>query len=405
MTLIEGEGLLNDATALTILTVAVAAAASGTFSFGWAVLYFLLVAAGGLVIGTAVALLSRVLRPRIKDPVLLNCVSLATPFAAYGLAEVLHVSGILAVVIAGLIIGHDAHRYTSGASRLQTGAVWRLVDLLLEGFVFLLIGEQLPVVIEALHGEATSHVVVAAVVTLVVVLGIRPLWLGLTQLLPGALHSRLGGERRSASGGTIRDSRLDGKEVLVLSWAGTRGVISLAAIFTLPLFTTSGEPFPGRDILLFCTYLVVLVTLVGQGSTFAPLVRALRLRADATDAARLRNEARAGSVEAAAARLDQLEADGEVSRDLAAPLRGNLAQLLVRYRNRLDLLESSETGELPRSPEYEAAIWVRRELLAAQREELLRWRDAGRLPDLELRILENELDHQERLLPDRPEGR
>jgi CPA1 family monovalent cation:H+ antiporter len=405
VTLIEGEGLLNDATALTILTVAVTAAVSGSFSFGFAVLYFLLVAAGGLVVGVAVGLVNRVLRPRIKDPVLVNCVSLATPFAAYGLAEVLHVSGVLAVVIAGLIVGHDAHRYTSGASRLQTGAVWRLVDLLLEGFVFLLIGEQLPVVIDALQGEQTSHLVVASAVTLAVVLGVRPLWLILTQLLPSALHARLGGDRVSRSGRTTRDSRLDCKEVLTLSWAGTRGVISLAAIFTLPLATNSGEPFPGRDILLFCTYLVVLVTLVGQGSTFAPLVRALGLRSDAADAAKLRNEARAGAVEAAEARLDQLVADGELTTELAAPLQASLQQRLARYRSRLDLLENADTGEIPRSRDYETAVWARREMITAQREELLRWRDAGRLPDLELRILENELDHQERVLPDRPTGR
>ena len=127
--MIEGEGLLNDATALTTLTVAVAAATTGGFSLGDAVLRFLLAAAGGLLWARVAS--RAVLRSAIRDPLLVNCVSLATPFAAYLLGEELHVSGVLAVVVAGLIVGHDTPRFASGASRLQATAVWRLVDFLL----------------------------------------------------------------------------------------------------------------------------------------------------------------------------------------------------------------------------------------------------------------------------------
>ena len=128
--------------------------------------------------------------------------------------------------------------------------------------------------------------------TLAVVLLLRPLWLLLTQSLPSALHTRLGGGAPRAS------RRLTLREIVVLSWAGTRGVISLAAIFTLPLTTSAGKPFPDRDLLLFCTYVVVVVTLIGQGVTFGPIVRALGVRADPADAAALRNEARAASIQA-----------------------------------------------------------------------------------------------------------
>jgi CPA1 family monovalent cation:H+ antiporter len=178
-------------------------------------------------------------------------------------------------------------------------------------------------------------------------------------------------------------------------------VISLAAIFTLPLVTDSGSPFPARDLLLFCTFLVVLVTLVGQGLTFAPLVRVLGLRADQADQARMRNEARAAAVEAALARLSDLAAQRhEAVEDQAiASIRAQLDTRLARYRRRLDLLQQAEDGQIPFNPQYEAAVRVRRAVIEAQREELLRWRDAGQLPDEGLRMLERELDHEEGLLP------
>src|SRR6185503_13588835 len=273
ITIMEGEGLLNDATALTTLTVAVTAATSGGFSFGGAVLHFLEAAAGGRLCGVAVAIIVRLARSAVRDPLLVNGISLATPFAAYLLGEELHVSGVLAVAVAGLMIGHETPRFTSGASRLQATAVWHLADFLLQGFVFLLVGQQIAPVIRGL------------------VLLLRPLWLALTQSLPRRVRGRMGRD-------VPDDQYLSGREIGVLSWAGTRGVISLAAIFTLPLTIDGGRPFPGRDLLLFCTYLVVVVTLVGQGLTFAPIAHALGVHADPADAALVRTQARAASVQA-----------------------------------------------------------------------------------------------------------
>ncbi|WP_127782930.1 Na+/H+ antiporter [Rhodococcus sp. X156] len=395
ITLIEGEGLLNDATALTTFAVAVTAATTGGFSYGSATVDFLAAAAGGVFVGVSVALLVRLLRRYVSDPLMLNAISLATPFLAYLLGEEVHVSGVLAVVIAGLVVGHDTPRLVSGASRLQTSAVWRLVDFLLEGAVFLLIGMQLPLIVRDLNQYPVSTIVGASVVTVALVLLIRPAWLVLTQWLPRRLRTRLGG---SGSGG---EQRLGGREVLVLSWAGTRGVITLAAIFSLPLLTQAGEPFPDRSLLLFCAYLVVLVTLVGQGVTFAPLVRLTGLRADVTGAALLRNEARAAAAQAGLVRLNQLDADDQVPADIMEGSRANLRRRLARYRKRVDLLESAEDGELPISPAYEAGLRARRAVIDAQRAEILRWRDAGRLSDLDLRALQRELDHEEDILPHR----
>ena len=394
ITLIEGEGLLNDATALTLLTVAIAALNGGGFSAAHAALQFLIAAVGGLVAGMAVAALVRLLSTRVRAPLLVNSISLATPFAAYLLGEELHVSGVLAVVVAGLLIGHQTPRLTSGSSRLQTNAVWRLADFLLEGFVFLLIGQQARAVVRGLGSYPASAVVLAAAVTLGVMLLLRPLWLLLTQLLPRRLHLRLGGADPHD------DVPLTGREALVLSWSGTRGVITLAAIFPLPLTMPGGAPLPGRNLLLFCAFLAVLVTLVGQGLTFAPVVGAAGLRADAADAARVRNQARTAAVEAALVRLDELE-DDEVSHAALEGLRAGLRHRLERYRRRVELFDAAEDGTLPVSPAYEAALRARRVVIDAQREELLRWRDDGRLPETGLRLLERELDSEEEMLPRR----
>ena len=407
ITIIEGEGLLNDATALTILTVAVTAATSGGFSLGDAVLRFLAEAAGGLLAGVAVGLVVRGLRSVVRDPLLVNCISLATPFAAYLLGEETHVSGVLAVAVAGLMVGHDTPRFTTGASRLQASAVWRLVDFLLQGFVFLLIGQQLLPIVRGLKAYPASTIAGAVILTLGVVLLLRPLWLLLTQSLPGALHTRLGG---TAQTGSPRDGRrLRGREIVVLSWAGTRGVISLAAIFTLPLTTSAGRPFPGRDLLLFCTYIVVVVTLVGQGVTFGPIVQALGMRADPADAAALRDEARAAAVQAGLSRLDQITAELEVPGTALAGLRAILDARLRRYHqagapdSAADASDGTDGTDPapPTPPDQEAVQEARRAVIDAQREELLRWRDAGLLPDASLRILNRELDHEERTVTSR----
>jgi Na+/H+ antiporter len=398
LTLIQGEGLLNDATALTILTVAVAAATGEGYSTPHAIGEFVMAAVGGVAAGLVVAYGVRPLRRLRHDALSSNAISLATPFVAYLLAESVHVSGVLAVVVAGLVIGHNNPSWASGAGRLQTDAVWRLVDFLLEGIVFLLIGQQLPAVVAGLGQYDPSTVVTAVGITLAGVLVLRPLWLLLTESLPRWAHSRLGG---SGDGDSTGGGRLTGREIIVLSWSGTRGVISLAAIFALPLVTDTGAPFPDRDLLLFCAFVAVLVTLVGQGLTFAPLVRALGCRADQADQARLRNEARIASAEAGLARLDQLQADehDDVDDQVLAGLRAQLETRLRRYRQRLDVLSTAADGEIPLSPQYEAAVRLRRAVILSQREELLHWRDVGRLPDDGLRVLERELDHEENLLP------
>ena len=399
-TLIEGEGLLNDATALTTFQVAIAVAVGGGFSFGLAVGEFALATVGGLAVGWVVAVVMRWLRHWFYDPLWTNALSLATPFAAYLAAEVIHGSGVLAVVIAGLVLGHQNPRMQSGASRLQTTAVWRLVGFLLEGFVFLLIGQQLPEVVSGLGHYPVSTIAAVTGITVGVVMVLRPLWLVATQYAPRALHSRLGGQVDSEDEDVASrdaDRRLSGREIVALTWAGTRGVITLAAAFAIPQTVGDGGPFPGRDLLLFAAYVLVLITLLAQGVTFAPLLRRLDLRTNLTEQAMLRNEARTAAVEAGLTRLDQLVEEHALDSRVAESIQQSLNTRLQRYRVRLAFL--NEGPEAVRSSGYGAAAQARRDVLDAQRDELLRWRDAGRLPDSSLRILQRELDHEERLLP------
>ena len=241
------------------------------------------------------------------------------------------------------------------------------------------------------------------------VLLLRPLWLWLTEHLPQSLHTRLtdqdlDGDGEPDDARTPAPGRLSGREIVVLSWAGTRGVISLAAIFTLPLVTDDGSPFPDRDLLLFCAFLTVLVTLVGQGLTFAPLVRALGLRADEADQARLRNEARIASVEAALRRLDEMEAEQHDDVDDRA-ISGIRAQLRTRLR---PLPAPAGPARQRRGRRDPAVAGVRGGPAAAAvgHRGPARWSccagaTSGRLPDEGLRTLERELDHEEGLLPDR----
>jgi monovalent cation/hydrogen antiporter len=388
--LIGGESMLNDATALTTWQVAIAATVGSGFSLAYGAGKFVLAAAGGLVIGAAIGYLLRLGRHLLRDPLVANTVSLATPFLAYIAGEEAHVSGVLAVVIAGLMAGHDPPSGESGATRLQTGAVWQLVEFLLEGLVFLLIGEQLPRVLAGLSDESAGRTAAAIIATLGAVLVIRPLWLILTQIVPGRFGWRLGGGAPP----------LNGREVTALTWAGTRGVITLATVFAIPT-AISGRPFPDRDLMLLCAYVVVLVTLLGQGLTFAPLLRMLGLRVNAAEEIQVRNEARLAALAAASAAVDDMEADAELPEPIAAGLRDTIRQRTDRLRARISLLEDAD-GEIGLSPELDAAVRAQHAVIAAQREELIRWRDCGRLPDESLRKLQHELDLQERALPGRP---
>lgn len=364
LTVVEGEGLLNDATALTAYQVAVAAATGAGFSMLHASGQFALAALGGVLVGAAVAWVARQLYRRLDDSLLETVMSLATPFAAYLAAEQVHASGVLSVVVAGLWISHSSPSIISASTRLQALAVWRLVALLLEGLVFLLIGQQVPVVLGGLDVITPGRTALALGLTLAAVLLVRPLWLFLMMHLPG----RMLGENGSSFGR---------RDLAALSWVGTRGVITLAAAFALPETLAGGQPLPGRELMLLCAYAVVLVTLVGQGLTLAPVLKLLGLRDDRAGRLRSRGQARVAAAEAAVRQLDDMADDG---------------------KERLKTLNRAGAEEEHTVRPVQELAELRRALLEAERRELVRRRESGELRDVDLRTLQRELDHEERLL-------
>src|SRR5882724_6777181 len=268
VTVIEGESLVNDATALVALRFATAALATGAFSLGHAIVQFLFVGIGGIVVGLVIGwIAARIMKP-IDDPPIEITISLLTPFVAYLPAEQLHVSGVLAVVTAGLYHGWLLPELTSSRTRLQAGPVWEMIEFLLNGFIFLLIGLQLPEVMRHLSGQSMAELFSYAAAISVAVIIIRILWVFPATYLPRLLSKSL----------RQRDPYPPWQYVAIVAWTGMRGVVSLAAALALPLTVEGGAPFPGRDLILFLTFCVIFATLVLQGLSLPFLIRWLGIK-------------------------------------------------------------------------------------------------------------------------------
>ena len=267
--LLEGESLVNDATALTCLRLAVGVAAGKTFEAGPAFGEFLYVSAGGVAVGLAGAMAvirihGWLARTRLGDPKLNIALTLLTPYLLYLPAERLHVSGVLAVVAAGLWVGTRCRWVFSHELYVEAKAVWEMVEFLLNGLVFILIGLQLPVVFEALSDKHTlGDLVLHAAMISAVVIAARMVW-----MFPGAYVPRWWDRVWTGDG----DPYPPWQSVVVMGWAGMRGVVSLAAALAVP-HDAGGGPFPDRDQIQVLTFGVIFATLVGQGLTLPPLIR------------------------------------------------------------------------------------------------------------------------------------
>src|SRR6266404_3451301 len=253
--ILEGESLVNDATALVALQFAIAALTTGTFSLGHATLRFMWVAAGGIAFGLLVGFAMRWVHRHLDDPPVQITISLLTTFAAYLPAERLHVSGVLATVAAGIYLGWHSPLMISARTRLQLYAFWEMVMFLLNGFVFIVIGLQLPGILHTLNRESLAGAVVSAIIICAAVILVRFAWVIPAAYLPRLLSSKL----------RARDPIPSWEHIVIVSWAGMRGVVSLAAAFALPLALTDGSPFPGRDYILFFAFSVIFTTLILQG--------------------------------------------------------------------------------------------------------------------------------------------
>ncbi|MBB2911659.1 CPA1 family monovalent cation:H+ antiporter [Streptosporangium becharense] len=380
--ILVGESLFNDATALTVYRVAVAAALGEGVSWSAAGVEFLRSAAGGVVVGVALTwILTRVLR-MLRDALVENTVMLLIPFAVYLAAESVHVSGVVAVVIVGLSIGHLMPRAAFG-TRLLSDAVWRVFGFFLESIVFVLIGLQMWPIMRNLGGADPWRLGGMALAVFAAAVASRIVWVVPSIYLPRILSGRV--RRREPHPPSWQN-------VAIVSWAGMRGVVSLAAAFAIP------EGFPGRDTLLFLTFAVVIGTLLVQGLTFPALIRRLRVSNEQEIYGDNLAEAAAqqAAASAALARLEELVAAGvgETHQEVVDQLRAKSERRTLGAWERLGGGTGQEGEETP-STVYRR---LRREMLAAEREVFVRLRDERRIDDEVLRRVVQDLDFEEAIL-------
>jgi monovalent cation/hydrogen antiporter len=379
VSVIEGEGLFNDATALVAYKVAVAAVVAGSFSLADAGLKFVLGAAGGVAIGLAVGWLVAELRKRISDAQASVTISLLTGYAAFVPADALGASGVLATVSAGLYMGLRGPQVLAARARLQGGFVWDIVDFLVNAILFVLVGLQLHAVLDGLSGYSAGKLTLYALVVTGVVVATRVIWMFTIPYLIRAI------DRRAAQ----RARRVGAGWRLVVAWSGMRGAVSLAVALALPLTTDAHTPFPKRDLLVFLTFAVIFFTLVVQGLSLPVLIRRLEISDGGAEAD---EEVRARLVAAKAA-IDQIDAlaGEEWTRDeTVARMRAMYEYRKRRFAARAGKIE--DDGYEDRSLAYQQMVQL---VLEAQREALVRMRSDGKLSNEAMNRIIRELDLEE----------
>jgi monovalent cation/hydrogen antiporter len=373
--LLQGESLLNDATALTVYRVALGVAVAGGPALTLAPIgRFVFVGAGGIVVGLVVGWLVAHVRSRLSDMPVEITVSLLTPYAAYLPAEALGASGVLAAVTAGLYLGRQASRIMSSDVRLAGLAVWEMLIFLLNGFVFLLIGFEMAALGRTMDRRILVALVGVGLAVSLALIVVRAVW-----IVGIAAWQRF----VSRKGPPLRPA-----EIVVLSWSGMRGVVSLAAALALPLGVSGGSPLPAREAVIVITFTVILVTLVGQGMTLLNVIRAVRLGGDG-DTRGEEQQARRQLVEEALRRIDALYEQWPGHRPL-------LDQLRAAYRHRAEHVEHFD--QMPGSEAEQELVehrQIRRAVIDVQREAVQRLRDRGAIDDDVLRAIERELDLEE----------
>jgi CPA1 family monovalent cation:H+ antiporter len=375
VTVLEGESLVNDASALVLYRLAVAAVAAGTIVPHEAAGGFVLVAALGIAVGWVIARAALWLLARLDDTLLETSLSFLVAYAAFLAAEKLHGSGVMAVVTAGILFGRAQHRVFSARTRIEARVVWEFIEFVLTSLVFIIIGLQLDDILARLAGRGFSELAgITAVLSLVLIVS-RFVWVYPAALLPRALP----GLRR-------RDPSPGWRSLFVISWAGMRGVVSLAAAIALPL------DFPERDLIVFLAFTAILVTLVLQGTTLGWIVTRLGLvlpppaHGIEPEEAHARHQAAHAMLGAIERRADDL-------------LYGPIAQdLLHEHRDRAEHLARVAKGGGAAAAERAARRALRLEALDAARAAILALHGQGKLAEEALTRLSQELDFEENRL-------
>ncbi len=377
VSIVEGESLVNDGTALVAYRVAVVAVVSGSFTLWEAGLSFVFNVAGGVVVGLAVAWLVRQVRRRLDFPPAEVTISLLTGYFAYIPAELIGVSAVIAAVTAGVYLGWYTPELTTPEVRLMGESAWEIVTFTLNALLFTLIGLQLPGILDELDAYSTGDLLWWGAAIWLTVLGARALWVYPAAWLPRRLFRRI----------RERDPMPTPQALALVTWSGMRGAVSLAAALAIPLATDAGTPFPARDLILFLTFAVIVGTLVIQGLTLPAVIRLLHLEDDGEEAARDEAQARIRAAEAAIARLQELVEEDWVREDTAERVRAGYGFRRDRFSAWLD---GGDDGSIEaRSRDFQR---LRRELLNAERDAVNALRRSGEISEEVARRVARDLD-------------
>lgn len=384
VTILEGESLVNDATGLVLYKFAVAAAVTGAFSFAQASASFVWAAVAGCAVGAGIAMLFIRLFPRIGDHTIETAATFIVPYAAYLAAESLHASGVLAVVASGLAVSWHAPRVFTPEFRIRANAVWEMVVFALNGFVFILIGLQFPGLLERLAHYPPLRLLAYAAAVCVTAILLRLVW---TFLVGYGTRLLIPSIRR-------RDPYPPWQNMFIIGWTGMRGVVSLAAALSLPFVTGSGAPFPERDLLIFLAFSTIIGTLVLQGISLPWIIGKMRLFFDTSNLYETWL-ARKQSAEAALSRLDALCAARSVPEPVVRRVRAHyedrLAELGDGPNSRI-ALAAREEGDNGEESQMSAERRLWHDLIAIEREVIIRLRRARDISDDVMREIEQELD-------------
>jgi Na+/H+ antiporter len=374
VTVLEGESLVNDASGLVIYKFAVAAILTGVFSLVDASVQFVSVSAGGIVIGIALAHVFIAIHRRLGDPFIEVLTTLVLPYFTYIIAEQFHLSGVLAVVAAGLVRGRYAPEITSPEMRTIARPVWNLLVFMLNSLIFMLIGIQMSEVLEKLSRYSFVELTLLGLVITFVAIAVRFASVYAVAALPGGWRSR------SLPGEPVPNRR----ELFIISWCGMRGIVSIAAALSLPLTLADGNPFVHRDLIIFLTFFVIAATLVGQGLSLPVLIR--RLNVGSTWSLQQEQQrVRAAIGAAGLAAIDQFVTREAVPNDWADALRAEIT----------DRIALAAPAGLEPSPKSEVLGRLRHAAIVAERTELLRlWRE-NEISDEVMHHLQEILDFQE----------
>jgi CPA1 family monovalent cation:H+ antiporter len=379
--ILEGESLFNDATALVAYKVAVGAAVGATVSGSHTVLEFFVDAAGGIAIGLAVGWVIAEVRKRTNDVNTELTISLFSAYGAFIPADQLGVSGVLAAVTAGIYLGFRAPEIASPESRMQGFAMWSVLTFLLNATLFILIGLQLPAIVDGLGERPAGEVIGYAAAVCAAVIAVRFAWNFIVTFLIRMVDRRESQPPR----------RADWRTRIVGSWAGMRGAVSLAAALALPLQTNAGAALPGRHLIQFITFAVILVTVVGQGLTLPFLIRRLGVIEDDTEADDEEIRARLVIARAALERVDELAVEDWTRDGTVERIRALYQFRQRRFKVRAGKIEDAD-GIEEGSVAYQRMM---HEIYAAQRQELVRLRNAREISADVMRRVERELDLEE----------